>query len=482
MRGQLRIVGAALLGAALLFGCSDDEPGADSGAADAATVDARPDTGGIGNDVKPEKIAGGGTTGGAIDGRVNIYVVDGQTDKPLVGAFVMLGDGATDKGTTDSTGLISFRRPGLKGPIALTAGLTGYATSSLVGVNAANITLPLGSRTFTPPQTGLCSGTVKDWSSLPGLPTNHVRLGYAGYLLDEDLGTPRNEVPQPPGNLNVYAPGPPLNRSNWVLTVPSGDFGVFVLVYDLDTKGTSDSSDDTRALTHVGLVRGLKLGASQVLANVQIPIVAADATLKVVLPSLPSGTTEAGLGVVVQLATKELFPSFYSKPTGSDYPVPKLGGDFAGGNYWVIFGAQPSGTQTVGRKTESIMVKRTITDLGQTVQGSLLALPSDLKLEGRKLSFTSPGGVALCAARLLPETSGAALWSVSLVAPAGTSVSFTLPAIPSGAKVEPLTQGKLYLHASAADLPGVDLNKAKFKDLGGSLFRSAAQGATVELK
>jgi hypothetical protein len=203
----------ALTSFLLLGGCSDDTtaPKGDGKTGGEAGLDASGD-GDIGNDVKPTKYVGGGTGGGAIDGRLNVYVLDSADDAPLEGALVMLADGSTDKGVTDKDGLITFRRPGLEGPVTLTAGLTGHSTGTVIGLDAANITLNLESRTPPKVETATVSGTIKDWDKLPPLVTNHVRLGYVGYLFDEDLGSARNKVQQPAGDLNLYAPDPPFNR------------------------------------------------------------------------------------------------------------------------------------------------------------------------------------------------------------------------------------------------------------------------------
>lgn len=472
--------------AALLWSCSDDggttgdgpvvapEVGIDAGA------DSAPDSG-IGNDVKPEMYAGGGTGGGSIDGRLNVYVVDAADDSPLEGALVMLGDGTTDQGTTDKDGLITFRRAGLAGPVTVTAGITGYATSTVVGLDAANFTLTLGSRTAPAPiKTGTCSGTVKDWASLPALPANHVRIGVAGYLMTKELGGAENEVQQPSGDLNLYSPE--LSKTTWTVTVPAKDgLGVYVAVLDVDTQGTTTADDDVRTLTHVGVVRDLKVGEGQVLANIQVPLVPADDKIKVNVPStLPAGTDASAVGLIVQLPTGELLPFFL--PTGAgEFPVPKLAGDYAGGSYWVLVSAEPTGSKEGDRQTESLVLKRDITDTSKAVDISMLELPSALKLTGRTLSFSAPPNLQLQSVDLYPEAPGAPHWSVAFI-DAASPVSFTLPDLPAGAKAEDLPAGKLFMHVKGMELAGVDLNNARFKELTNSLTRWSQHGALAELK
>src|SRR5690242_4418442 len=72
---------------ALLAACGGD----DSSSPDAPT----------GNHPDPMVIPGGGISGGAVDGVVNLYVIDDATRMPVSGATVRVG---TVDGTTDATG------------------------------------------------------------------------------------------------------------------------------------------------------------------------------------------------------------------------------------------------------------------------------------------------------------------------------------------------------------------------------------------
>jgi hypothetical protein len=473
----------ALVSVLLLAGCSDDTsaPKKDGKTGGEAGLDAGGDSGAIGNDVKPTKYVGGGTGGGSIDGRLNVYVLDGADDKPLEAAFVMLDDGSTDKGVTDKDGLITFRRAGLKGPVTLTAGLAGYTTGAVIGLDAANITLNLESRTPPKVETATVSGKIKDWDKLPPLITNHFRLGYVGYLFDEDLGSARNEVQQPPGDLNLYAPDPPLQKTSWAVTVPAGELGIFALVLDVDTKGTPSDKDDTKTLTHVGVLTGLKVGSGQTLADVEVPLTLADDKITVKLPAKPSGTDNVAVALIIQLASKELVPMFFSEVGQTEFPVPKLNGDFAGGNYWTIVAAEPAGEPEGDRQTETLAINRGLTDTSKPVDVTLLDLPTKVKLEGRKISFSVPSGTHLQGAKLYPESVGQPFWGVTFIG-ADTDLSYTLPKLPAGTKAEQPPAGKLFLHVNAIDAPGIDFNNVKFEDLGDKMLRSTQSGLAVELK
>ncbi len=95
--------------------------------------------GGGGHDVDPAIIVGGGVTDPGIDGEVNVFVIDEDTDAPLAGATVRVG---AVEGTTDAAGL--FVATGeLVGKQTIVARATGYAASVWVGVDGANVTIPM---------------------------------------------------------------------------------------------------------------------------------------------------------------------------------------------------------------------------------------------------------------------------------------------------------------------------------------------------
>ena len=85
-----------------------------SGLAAAAAL-AAPGCGGDGDDDggdQPGLIAGGGANGGAIAGKLAVFVIDEDSNAPLSGATVRVGVNAsaapTAMGTTDATGGVSL--------------------------------------------------------------------------------------------------------------------------------------------------------------------------------------------------------------------------------------------------------------------------------------------------------------------------------------------------------------------------------------
>src|SRR3954462_9772107 len=72
----------------------------------------------------PAIIPGGGVHDPGIDGVVNVFVIDSDTDQPIANATIRVG--ATE-GTTDTTGLLVVKD--VTGPQTILTRATGYAAS-----------------------------------------------------------------------------------------------------------------------------------------------------------------------------------------------------------------------------------------------------------------------------------------------------------------------------------------------------------------
>ncbi len=481
MTRPLHILTLSLALCLALAGCSDDDVAA-ADAGPGSDRNAARDTDGILNDAAPKLVKGGGTTGGAIRGRLNVHVIDGLTKKPLVGAFVMVGDGKTHQGSTDKDGLISFRKAGLNGPVSVTVALKGYTTTTVEGLDAANYTAALGPRggNFSI-KTGACKGTISGWSSLPKLPKNHLHVGMVHFLLDRNLSTPRNSVQQPKGDLNLYSPA--LGQKEWMVKVPAGAFGVFALIGDYDTKGTKTESDDTFSITHVGVKTGLKVQEGQTLSGVSIPVSPNAYTLNLTLPAKPAGTKLMTSNIFLELANTEIATIYQAVATGAagTARVPKLEGDFKGGSFWAVVSASDGvENNDDDRNTESLFVKRGITGVTAPVAVSLLDLPSGhATWQGGKLGFSVPAGLTLASAKLMPEKTGRALWEVLFFKPKAGALSYTLPSLPATVNAEKPAPGKLFMAVQGLELKGVDINDANFSDQFRNMARVTQKGQVV---
>ncbi len=121
----------------------------------------------------------GGVWGDAVNGAVNVTVLDAYNGKPVVEAFVILGH-ETDtpfKGWTDLRGQVTLSGEDLFGPVQATASRGDYSTTSLVGVDAENLTM-----TISPLNPQSSGGGTPGTTLPPGIITGHV-AGADKYLL-----------------------------------------------------------------------------------------------------------------------------------------------------------------------------------------------------------------------------------------------------------------------------------------------------------
>lgn len=146
----------------------------------------------------------GGLSGGPMQGTLNVTVVDSLAQLAVPEAFVLVGDAlsAPYQGRTDSRGQITFSGEDLVGPISVHVSAKCMERASIVGFDAANVTVhvaPLpdptcGSGSGEPPPPGrgtagsfisgqLIFGGQQEfsalaWDAVPKPRTNEVRVAY----------------------------------------------------------------------------------------------------------------------------------------------------------------------------------------------------------------------------------------------------------------------------------------------------------------
>src|SRR6185312_13279984 len=84
------------------------------------------------NHPAPMLVSGGAIGGGGIDGYLNVYVIDADTNAVI------------SPETADSTGLAIFDPTacaGLRGKVTVTASASGYAPTTWIGADGANMTI-----------------------------------------------------------------------------------------------------------------------------------------------------------------------------------------------------------------------------------------------------------------------------------------------------------------------------------------------------
>jgi Carboxypeptidase regulatory-like domain len=453
--------GACALALAALAACG---PGGDGGGGDGGPggPDAAPGT--------PVLVAGGGVTGGAIDGSVAVYVIDDAGGAPIAGAQVRIGaaDAASPlEATTDGDGLARFSDPGLTGPQTVTATASGHAATTWIGVAGASATLPLTARPRVTP-TAHVTGTIAGWDSLPGPSFGHYTLAVVLSSFTHDVSSPDNNLAQPTDGsgapLDTCLDDGSTSTCAWQLTTRTGRQLHNAVIVDGDSKLTSDTSDDTYTLIGYAVGSSMTLTAGQEVSGESLTMVPGGqlTQLTVSLPSAPSG-----LGDVVAIPMLDLgadgelvFPLPTVTPGNPTTKVISPSGQLTG-SYDLVALATPPGAATVPYST---VVARGVALGGATVD-PWLAAPTQLSAGGGSYGFSPPGGAALAYATFT-AAGGQVAWNVAVL---DGTISFQLPAL----SPDPLGTGSVTLAVTAADIPGFDPGHFAALDLATALHRAS---------
>lgn len=204
---------------------------------------------GCSNDVDPRLIPGGGVGDGEIDGEVNIYVIDEDTEAPIAGATVAIGE--TEK-KTDAKGLVVFAD--VEGKQTITVLADGYRSSVWVGVNGANCTIGMKQLTGGPPEQATLSGTIAGWTDINPA-QGHYKLAAVVYSQTDELGAPENDIKTPgdPAPNVCFLP----NQCNWTVNTRTGTITLIAIILDVDSKGTLERTDDTSTVSGYAFKSGI---------------------------------------------------------------------------------------------------------------------------------------------------------------------------------------------------------------------------------
>jgi hypothetical protein len=447
----------------------------------------------------PVLVPGGGIGGGAIDGYLNVYVIDEDTNAPVAGATLQVSGGMASActGVSDSTGLVmldSKSCPGLRGAVTVTASATNYAPATWIGANGANMTMTIQATTRPTPDTATVSGTIAGWESLPVPPSGHQTLAAIAASQTTDLGDLANNIQQ--GMRNVSVGGTALTVSipanacvkstlvddcNWQLIARTGPQAHFALIVDDDQNGTpNDSSDDIITPAGWALLTGLNLAANQTVANETLPAVAAadQQPFMAAFPALPAGMTYFTAFPMIELPAgmgriPVVIPALGAKTTMTS--VPKLNGTttagLAGGSYDLL--AQAQATQTASEPA-SLDWMHGVNAAATVTLAAWLSPPTAITAQSGHYSFVPSTGATLHQAEFTDPTSGDRTWIVTIF---DGSSTFTLP----GLAPNPLTtsSGMDTLKVSALTVPGIDLTNFEVDDVKDKVTGIASDQITV---
>jgi hypothetical protein len=435
------------------------------------------------NHPTPMLVPGGGIGSGSIDGYLNVYVIDADSNAPLSGASVQVGASATASpctALTDSTGLVTFEPtscPGLRGKVTVTASALNYAPSTWIGANGANMTINIQATTRPAPATATVSGTIAGWESLPAPATGHTTIGLVATSQTTNLGDLANSIQQ--GTRDVSLGGTALTTTipanacvknaladdcNWQLIARTGAQAHYAIIVDDDANGTpDDSTDDIITPLGWGLLTGLNLAANQTVVNETLPQVAAGdlLTLTASFPALPAGMTYFNASPEIELpGGAGRIGALVLGANVMMTTVPKLGGTttvgLAGGSYDLLSFAQATMTAS---EPASLSWMHGVSVTSPVAVSAWLLPPTGIAATGGTYSFVPVGGATLHSAEFKDPTSGNRTWSVTIF---DGSTSFTLP----GLSPDPLatSSGMETLTVSALAIPGINLGDVGFTD------------------
>jgi len=408
---------------------------------------------GGGHDVTPTIITGGGISDPGIDGEVNVYAIESASDEPIGGATVLVG-GKT--GETDETGL--FVATGVSGPQQITVMADGFVTQTWVGVDGANVTIPLDLEdegSIDVPQATV-TGTINGFLSLP-VPSGGAKIAFVTYSANMDDNDPANDITQPGGGQSL-PPNTCINSQlgamcDWSLITRTGPQAIVAFVGDFNLQTQAIDIDGFAYAT--GIV--VQDGVDQ--SGVELELAAAN---ELVTPDLtfddpPSGTTDVSALVRVNLGDEG---RLQLPVAGGDFTVPVPALSLFDGSDYDLIAIANDGTE----EHQSIVFDHDVPTVDGYTASSFLALPTGVTADGGVFSADVDAGVTVYAFDI-QDGSGNKQWSVAFFD--GTA-SVTKPdevTLPSGA---------LVLSAQALVIPDVALDDFALDDVTGTLTAIAS--------
>ncbi len=343
---------------------------------------------GSGPPVGPVIIPGGGIHDPGIDGTVNVYVIDADTDLPLAGAEVEIG---TLTGTTDATGL--FVATGIRGPQTVVAKASGHATAMWVGADGANVTMPLDASPAPltrPPQAQL-TGSITGWAALPAPDLQRTRVALILFAQDPVLGSKANDLAQPPAMNSVPAAACVRTTTSnppcaWKLNSRPGDLALGLVMIDVDNRGTADPTDDASVVTGYSVTPiTVVAGANQTGVMVALPPVDSAVRPTVTLGTPPAALTQVQTVVGLDLGNRGVLRYPMVDPIRPGAVVPTLA--IAAGAHYELLGLA-SEPVADGTAAQSIVLRRGLADVTTLAAGTWLPPPTGLASDRMTVSFT----------------------------------------------------------------------------------------------
>lgn len=399
-----------------------------------------------GNRPEPAVIPGGGIGGGAIDGVVNLYVIDDSTRLPVSGATVRVG---TVEGTTDADGL--FIAEGLVGSQDVVVVAPSYRSEVWLGANGANMTANLQPQTPVVPQATL-TGTITNLSALT-VAQGHVKIVVVGYSHDDKAGDAANNLKTPADdNVCIAAPN---GTCTFDIVTRTGKVSLQALVFDRDLNNSpTDPTDDTQTFLGFAVRTGITVAAGVNQTGQDLTMIPNNmlASETVAFGTPPAGL-QAALGIIgIELGDGSGVLQYpFASPTSPTAVVPALS-YFTGAMYRLTAIAQNNAMPA----TASFVVRRHLTSTTLTA-GTWTDPPTNISLTRTRVSWTPSANALLHSAEY--GSDGTALLNITSF---DTSTSADIPdliVLPSG-----MIRGRVNaLSADGLDLMDLALDRDRDK-------------------
>ena len=388
--------------------------GACGGSDDAKTPDSDP-----GNHPPPRVIPGGGIGDGAVDGVVNLYVIDDATRLPVTGAMVEVG---TLAGTTDATGL--FVANGVIGAQTVAVAAPNYESTLWIGANGANVTIDLTPAIDAVPDQANLSGAILGFEAIT-LPAGHDKTAVVVYSQDDKATSAANNIATA-NSTNFCDTGVVTGACTFTVTTRTGAVALAAVILDHDLNGTpSNPADDTYTVIGWATRTGITVVNGIAQTGQDLTMVAAGdlGSLTIALGTPPSGlqTVEAVVGIDLAVGgTLDLPLATPLSPSNTMMLAPLLAA-FPGATYRLT-GIANNGSTAAASQSVTLDRGLTTTSLASS---AWLSPPVGLQLTRTGGSWTAIAG-ALIQSASYDDATGMHLLNVT---PFDGSTAFTIPAL-----------------------------------------------------
>ena len=249
------------------------------------------------------RLIAGGAWGGAIEGAVNVAVIDGD-GTPVSGMTVQLGYDADPRyrALTDANGLATISSPEIRGAQTVTVGGEEQGFGTFVDIDARNLTFISGAFPQPPAPDTPIQPCPPD---PPPPPTIRGQVFELKSALDDETSPDVIPVVQITySEANVFSPNPPEpveqiavvtqeGQEYEIVTTRAGSVAVYAILGDFD------QARGTFTPRRMGIVRGVPVAPDTVTDGIDIALdIEMDRTLRIRLDEPPDQNPGPGLNAV----------------------------------------------------------------------------------------------------------------------------------------------------------------------------------------